>query len=779
MAPASRRTGISVVGDVPWGTHVCHFYETKSDLLGTLVPYFEAGLDDGDFCVWVVSEPREEEEAWAAMRLAVPNMERYVADRSFQIFPAREWYLNGGKFDRQQVTAAWNAELERALGRGYVGMRVSGNAAWLDKKNRRDFIEYEERLNTSIVGRPMTVLCTYPLLTSRAAELLDVVRTHQFAIAKRQGQWQSVETRQPRQAKAEIETLSEQLERRVGVAERSGQLEIGREQLEMLKNELAADLVAMTRLHELGARFLVSEDLQRFLDEVLDAIIVLQNADFGTVQLYNRQTEALEIVAQRGFEQEFLDHFESGREGGAAWTRALTWQRRIHVEDVETDRDFAPHRHIAAAAGFRAVQSTPLFSRAGEPLGVISTHFRRPHRPSERDLRLTDLYARQAADMLERRWAEEALRRSEKRFRLLTEAIPHQVWGSLPDDTLNYCNQRWSDYSGLTRKAAAGERWAERLHPADVEYALNAWGQAAARHEPYEAEVRLRAADGSYRRFVSRAVPLFDGGGQLVQWLGTNTDVEERRQLRESLDKSLAEIAHVTRLTSLGELTVSLAHELSQPLAAVVTNGQACLHWLARGEPNLDEAMRGVRRMIRDANRVSEVIVHTRALVRKSQGEKLPLDVTAVVREILVFINSEVTRHRIDVRESIGEDIPQILGDRVQLQQVLLNLAMNAIHAMMEVHDGRELGIGVERAAIDGKPGVLVSVRDTGVGVAQENLGRLFEAFYTTRPDGLGMGLPISRSLIQAHEGRLWVIRNAGRGTTFQFLLPAWTGPGS
>jgi signal transduction histidine kinase len=173
------------------------------------------------------------------------------------------------------------------------------------------------------------------------------------------------------------------------------------------------------------------------------------------------------------------------------------------------------------------------------------------------------------------------------------------------------------------------------------------------------------------------------------------------------------------------------------------------------------------------------VIAHTRALVRKSQGEKTPLDIAAVVREILVLIDAEVMRHRIDLRESIGEDIPQILGDRVQLQQVLLNLAMNAIHAMMEVHDRRELGIGVERAAIEEKRGVLVSVRDTGIGVAQENLGRLFEAFYTTKPDGLGMGLPISRSLIQAHGGRLWVTRNADRGTTFQFLLPAWTGPGS
>ena len=221
------------------------------------------------------------------------------------------------------------------------------------------------------------------------------------------------------------------------------------------------------------------------------------------------------------------------------------------------------------------------------------------------------------------------------------------MWGYLPDDTLSYCNQRWIDYTGLTRVEARHEGWTARIHPADVERALMAWREARTRHKPYEADVRLRAADGCYRRFVSRAVPLCDGHGEFVQWFGTNTDVEERRQLHEALDRAETEIAHVARLTTLGELASSLAHELNQPLAAVVANGDACMRWLNRGEPNLAEATGAVQRMIRDANRASDVIAHTRALLRKSTSEKTPLDIAAVIREILALVHQEVLKHRI------------------------------------------------------------------------------------------------------------------------------------
>jgi signal transduction histidine kinase len=639
MTTALRKSGIGVVGDITWGTHFCHFYETKDDLLDTLVSYFKAGLESDEFCVWVVSEPLTEHEASSALRQAVPGLEQYRADRSIEMFLAREWYLQGGRFDLGRVTAAWNDKLAGVLARGYPGMRVSGNTAWPEKKDWRDFCEYEEQLNKSIIDQPLAVLCTYPLAACGASELLDVARTHQFAIARRQGSWDVVETPQLKQAKTEIARLNAELERRV--AERT-------EELQALKDELAADLRDMTRLHELSTRQLGSTDLPSLLDDVLGATIALQRADFGNIQLYNAEISALEIHAQRGLSREFLEHFSQVRDTESACGRALQLGRRVVIEDVQVDPEFGPHRDAANAAGVRAVQSTPLFSRAGETLGMISTHFRQPHRPSERELRLTDLYARQASELIEHNRAQGALRTAQ------------------------------------------------------------------------------------------------------------------------------AELAHVMRVATVGEMAASLAHEINQPLAAVVTNGNACLRWLGRAQPDLAEAASAVQRIIRDANRASEVVTHTRALLRKPAGDKTPLDVTEVVHETLVVAHAEVVRHRVILRESLALDLPPVLGDRVQLQQVVINLVMNAIEAMASISDdGRTLDVRTARHDADGRPAVLVAVRDAGVGAPAEQLPQLFDAFYTTKPSGLGMGLTISRSIIAAHGGRLWATRNPGAGLTFQFSLPA------
>ena len=376
-------------------------------------------------------------------------------------------------------------------------------------------------------------------------------------------------------------------------------------------------------------------------------------------------------------------------------------------------------------------------------------------------------------DITERLRSEESLRDSERRFRLLADAIPHHVWSSLPDGSLDYCNRRWMDYTGLTPEDVRRDGWTTHIHPDDVETIVEAWRQAGAHGRSYEAEQRLRGVDGRYRRFVSRAVPVRDAQGHLVQWFGTDTDVEERRRAVEALRDAQAHLAHVSRLTTLGELAASLAHELNQPLAAVVTNGSACLRWLGGPEPDLAEAMDAVQRIIRDANRAAEVIAHTRGLLKKSGGDRTSIYITEVIRETLALVQLEVLRHRIAIRESLPAELPTIMGDRIQLQQVLLNLIMNGIESMTAVMDGtRELAIRAQTHEVDAAPGILVEVRDAGVGIGPDGLDRLFDAFYTTKAQGLGMGLSISRSIIQRHGGRLWATANAGRGATFQFTIP-------
>jgi signal transduction histidine kinase len=255
------------------------------------------------------------------------------------------------------------------------------------------------------------------------------------------------------------------------------------------------------------------------------------------------------------------------------------------------------------------------------------------------------------------------------------------------------------------------------------------------------------------------------------------SDITDRKRAQEKLRASeqrlldaQMELAHVTRVTTLGELTASIAHEVNQPLAAVVANAEASLRWLDRPTPDMDAVRRSVEWIIDDGNRASEVIRRVRALANKTEIEKVALDVNDLVREVIALVQRELASQQVSLRMELAPALPMTLGDRVQLQQVMINLVMNGIEAMQSTTDRpRELVI---RSRQDDAHGVLVSVTDCGVGIAAEDADRLFNAFFTTKASGMGMGLSICRSIIEAHGGRLWATANVPHGATFQFTLP-------
>ena len=349
------------------------------------------------------------------------------------------------------------------------------------------------------------------------------------------------------------------------------------------------------------------------------------------------------------------------------------------------------------------------------------------------------------------------------------EAFLHMLEYSREDLTTG--RVRWTDLTPAESR--------DRDEPAVAEV------KATGTVQPFEKEFFRK--DGS-RVPVMIGGAIFEGSGN--EGVAFVLDLSEQKRAEEALQKAQTELAHVTRVTTLGELTASIAHEINQPLAAVVTNANASLRWLSRDSPNLAETREAIRRIIRDGNRASEIIARIRALAKKAPPKKDWLDLNETIGEVVAMARSEVQRNRVLLQTKLANDLPLILGDKIQLQQVILNLLMNAIEAMIGVGDGpRELGVSSEkvteihgqskeeryedRALADaGWTHVLTTVRDSGPGLDPQRLKRLFDAFYTTKPQGLGMGLAISRSIIEAHRGRLWAKANAPRGAVFQFTLP-------
>jgi C4-dicarboxylate-specific signal transduction histidine kinase len=273
-----------------------------------------------------------------------------------------------------------------------------------------------------------------------------------------------------------------------------------------------------------------------------------------------------------------------------------------------------------------------------------------------------------------------------------------------------------------------------------------------------------------------RNVPLRDGHGEIVKWYGTGIDIEDRKRAEESLRKAQADLAHANRVTTMGELSASLAHEINQPISGAITNASTCLRRLDRAVPDLEGARIAASRVIRDANRAAEIIDRVKLLFSKGVVTKERLDVNEVIREMELLLHTEATQHSVSVQTKLAVDLPLIAGDRVQLQQVLMNLMINSIDAMKTVDGPRQLTLGTQN---DSGEQLLVWVTDTGIGLPASQAGQIFDAFFTTKQHGTGMGLRISRTIIEAHGGRLWATDNHPRGANFHFTLAVSSGAGS
>jgi PAS domain S-box-containing protein len=380
-------------------------------------------------------------------------------------------------------------------------------------------------------------------------------------------------------------------------------------------------------------------------------------------------------------------------------------------------------------------------------------------------------------DLTERKSVEHALRESELKHRAIIETMPSMLWATSPDGEPTHVSQRVLDYAGMRFEDFLNLGWKQFLHPEDFPETARAFFHAIQTGEPYEAVHRLRRVDGQYRWHHARGEPLRDKEQRIIQWYGLTVDIDERKRAEEQLRRSESylaeaqlELAHANRVATVGQLTASITHEVNQPITAAVTYASAARRLLSALPPNFREVDDVLSLIVKEGNRAGEVVGRIRALIKKAPARKDAVAINDAILEIIALTRTEAASHNVLMLTELAEGLPRVQGDRVQLQQVLLNLIINAIEAMRDVDQGeRELLIS-SRSEPDG---VSVEVRDSGPGFAPGDIDRVFEAFYSTKSSGLGLGLSICRSIIEAHNGRLWAIPNVPRGAIFGFIAPA------
>jgi PAS domain S-box-containing protein len=361
-----------------------------------------------------------------------------------------------------------------------------------------------------------------------------------------------------------------------------------------------------------------------------------------------------------------------------------------------------------------------------------------------------------------------SLQSSEDRLRRVINTIPAHVWSTLPDGSVDFINQRLLESTGLSIDALLGSGWQSIIHPDDRTRYITKWTSALAAGEPVEIEARIWTAQRDYRWLLVRNVPLRDALGRIVKWYGTGIDIEDRKRAEEGLRKAQADLAHANRVTTMGELSASLAHEINQPISGAITNASTCMRRLDREQPDIEGARAAASLIIRDANRAAEIINRVRLFFRKGVVTKERLNLNEMIREMEILLHNEAAQHSVSVQTKFAADQPLIVADRIQLQQVLMNLMINGIDAMKAVDGPRQLTLGTQNHS---DKQLLVSVEDTGIGLPPNQAGQIFNAFFTTKEHGTGMGLRISQTIIEAHGGRLWAMDNHPRGAIFHFTL--------
>jgi PAS domain S-box-containing protein len=546
--------------------------------------------------------------------------------------------------------------------------------------------------------------------------------------------------------------------------------------------ETVGTLVDVTGRRHAEQRLLAQHSVARILAEaatveeatpkILQAVCECVGWDVGVRWTIDREAGVLRCADVWCKPSDEVAQFEAATRTGTfqlgSGLPGKVWASGTPVTIPDVLHDPEVYADIAARAGLRAAFVLPILL-GSEVLGVIGFYSRDVWRAEQNLLDVPGTIAGQIGQFTKRAAAVEELR---LRVSML-QHIPVAAWSLMPDGTPDIVNQLWFEYTGQTPEYVNSHpgAWMAALHPEDRETAAGIYWDGIRSGQGFTVEARLlRARDGIYRWHLNRAAAVRNSEGDILRFVGTSTDVHDWRQAQEDLRNTQAELAHTTRVLTMGELTASIAHEVNQPLGAIVSSAAACERWLAAKPPQMEKAQRALERIINDGRRAGEVIKRIRALMKRQAPRKDWLQINDAILEVIAIAQHQLRQNDILLETQLAEGLPPVRGDRVQLQQVLLNLIVNAIEAMSGIDERRrELTIV---SAADGPEAVAVEVRDSGMGVEPERAAHLFEPFYTTKAEGLGIGLSISRTIVETHGGNLSAATNVPHGAVFRFSVP-------
>jgi PAS domain S-box-containing protein len=871
LSGTTRRSGIDVIGDVTWGTHFCLFYQTKQDLLDILVPYFKAGLEQNEFCMWVTSEPLTSPAAKKALAAVVDGLDGYVDNGQMEILDYSDWYTRSGRFEADDVLQGWVSKESVALRQGFDGLRLTGNTLWLEKRDWAGFSEYEKRVNEIIGEHKMIAICTYSLERCGAPEIMDVLSTHQFALVEREGKWEVIES-------AERERVDEALRRRdreLTIKNKIDHIfstvlgdEMYEEVLEIvlhvthsesgffgyIDQDGALVLPSLTRdvwercrvpgkdivfpREQWGGiwgralterRALLSNEPGRVPEGHIPVLraavapIVADSNAIGVIGIANRpinydgeDIRLLERVAshlapalrarlQRDREESHRKLAEEKlREYGERLER-LVEERTDELQSVNAllERIFST-THILIAymdTEFNFIRVNRAYAEADghKPEFYIGkNHFELfPHAENESIFRqVVDTGESHTArakpfeyaehpergvthwdwtlqpvidtsgtvegvvlvlvDVTELIRAQETMLESEENFRALAENAGDGIIIITRAATLAYANKRAGEISGYSVAELLDMTLGELMHVDELHKVMDRLEKRISGEPvPPHYETVIAKKDGG-------TLPVEIAGARTV-WHGEPADLVIVRDI-SARKASEAALIQSEKLALTGRLAASLAHEINNPLQTVI----GCLGLAAESLPEGADVHRHLQIGREELKRAAGIVAQLRDLQRPSEAEERELtDLHELLRRVLTVTEKQCTEQQVEVSFDSAADLPAVKVVPHRIQQVFLNLMLNAVEAMP--------GGGTLRIATIRSPNgeaVKVIFADSGTGINPDDLLHIFDPFYSGKPEGLGLGLFISRNIVADHGGHIEVETSLGEGTTFTVWLP-------